>query len=226
MPRLLDLFCGAGGCATGYHRAGFDEIVGVDHKPMPRFPFEFSEGDAIEYLDEHGREFDAIHASPPCQNYSAAMRHLSNGAPRLIDTVREHMDRIGKPWIIENVEGAPLSICTTLFGEHGVKLCGTQFGLRIWRHRLFETSFPVRSAGACRHDGRPINPHCKESRQRMRDEFGTADVEKVWREHVGVPWMSRQEGRQAIPPVFTEYIGLQLRAWLWGFRVHAEPVPC
>jgi len=172
MPRLLDLFCGAGGCATGYSRAGF-EIVGVDHQPMPRFPFEFVQGDALEYLEQHGHEFDAIHASPPCQAYSAAMRHLSNGAPKLIDAVRERMERIENPWIIENVEGAPLATRTTMFGEHGVKLCGTQFGLRIWRHRLFETSFPVRSAGPCRHDGHPINPHRAESRKRLREEAGT-----------------------------------------------------
>ena len=128
--RLLDLFCCGGGCAMGYHRAGFSTIVGID----------------IE----------------------------------------------------------------TLFGDHGVMLCGSQFGLRIWRHRLFECSFPIRSPGSCRHKGHPLNPHREDSRERMRQEFGRVDLEKVWRKYAGLEWMNKHEGRQAIPPVFTEYIGKHL----------------
>lgn len=178
---------------------------------MPRFPFEFVQGDALEYLAEHGSEFDAIHASPPCQAYSIDMKHLHDGtAKKLIEPCRELLEATGRPWIIENVEGSPLVVKDTLFGEHGVLLCGTHFGLRIWRHRRFETSFRVRSPGPCRHVDKPLNPHREESREAMRREFGRVDLEKIWREAAGVAWMTKEEGRQAIPPTFTEWIGQQL----------------
>lgn len=206
-PRLLDLFCGAGGAAKGYYDAGF-EVVGVDINPQRNYPYEFHQADAMTFpLDG----FDAIHASPPCQSYSAATRHLSDGtAPKLVDDIRDRMRATDRPWVIENVEGSPLATFTNLFGDHGVKLCGTEFGLRIWRHRLFETSFPVQRRSRCRHDRPPINPHREESRQRMREEFGNTDLELVWRTHAGVDWMSRMEGRQAIPPAYTRWIGRQL----------------
>lgn len=208
-PRLLDLFCGAGGSAMGYHRAGFD-VSGVDIVPQKRFPFTFVQGDALEYLAKHGKEFDAIHASPPCQAYSVNMRHLSGPAPMLIEPCRQLLAETGKPWIIENVEGAPLETESTLFGKHGVMLCGSQFGMNIWRHRLFETSFAVATPGSCRHGNAPLNPHRASSRDRMRLKFGRVDLEKIWRAEIGVPWMSKHEGRQAIPPAYTEYIGKQL----------------
>ena len=208
--RLLDLFCGAGGCSVGYHRAGF-EVAGVDNRSMPRYPFEFHQADALEFVAAHGHEFDAIHASPPCQAYSEDMRHLSSGqAEKLIDPVRELLQQFGRPWVIENVEGSPLSTASGLFGEHGVLLCGTQFSLRIWRHRKFETSFACASPGPCRHNGKPINPHREDSRQRMRAEFGQVDLEAIWRREAGVEWMDRNTGRQAIPPAYTEFIGRQL----------------
>ncbi len=214
--RLLDLFCGAGGCTKGYQLAGF-WVRGVDLNPQPRYVGEeFIQADALEYLRgliKSGEiaEFDAIHASPPCQGYSENLRHLSDGtAPLLIEPCRALLQSAGLPCVIENVEGAPLSTSTNLFGDHGVILCGSQFGLRIWRHRLFETSFPVLEPAPCRHDQKPLNPHREESRQVMRAEFGQAAPESVWREAAGVPWMSRGESRQAIPPAFTEYIGRQL----------------
>ncbi len=216
-PRLLDLFCGAGGCAAGYVRAGF-EVVGVDNRPMPRYlksgASEFIQADALEYCREHGREFDAIHASPPCQAYSENMRHLAGDSPRLIEPICDLLGAMGIPWIVENVEGAPLATASNLFGQHGVLLCGTMFDLRIWRHRLFETSFPISAPGACHHDGAPLNPHREESRDRMRQEFGQVDFEKIWRSEAGVAWMDKNDGRQAIPPAYTEYIGRQLRSIL------------
>lgn len=131
--RLLDLFCGAGGAAVGYHRAGFDEIVGVDIKPQLRYPFTFVQGDALEYVREHGREFDAIHASPPCQGYSI-MRNLPwlrhKEYPLLIQPTADALNEIGKPWVIENVMGAKLA---------SGWLCGTMFGLPFFRHRFFWT---------------------------------------------------------------------------------------
>jgi DNA (cytosine-5)-methyltransferase 1 len=130
--KLLDTYCGAGGCAVGYHRAGF-EVVGVDINPQPRFPFEFHQGDAIEYIREHGHEFDVIHASPPCQRFSEATpMERRDKHPDLIAPTREAMQATGKPYVIENVENARAELANP------VKLCGTMFGLPIWRHRYFE----------------------------------------------------------------------------------------
>src|SRR5262245_38235984 len=105
--KLLDLFCGAGGAAMGYHRAGF-EVVGVDHRPQPRYTFPFVRGDALEYALAHGREYDAIHASPPCQAYSA-LRARAPGRryPDLFVATRSALEAVGKPWVVENVPGAP-----------------------------------------------------------------------------------------------------------------------
>lgn len=149
--RLLDLFCGAGGAAMGYHRAGFDEIVGVDIKPMLRYPFAFVQADAFEYLREHGQEFDAIHASPPCQGYSNGTNynHKQYGKkeyPLLIGPTRQMLQEIGRPFCIENVMGAKAMLGFTL------TLCGTQFGLRVQRHRLFESSHLImRPTEPCHH---------------------------------------------------------------------------
>lgn len=150
-PRLLDLFCGAGGAGEGYRSAGFD-VTGVDNRPMPRNPHNFIQADALEYLRDHGHEFDAIHASPPCQAHSSlksmpnAKHHVS-----LIEPVRELLKATGKPYVIENVVGAPLI--------HPVMLCGTMFGLgvraaraELRRHRLFETSWFMLNPLVCRHN--------------------------------------------------------------------------
>ena len=215
---LLDLFCKAGGAGMGYHRAGFD-VVGVDIEPQKNYPFEFVQADAIEYLADRGKELDAIHASPPCQAYSKAMKHLSNGAPMLIDETRDQLAATGRLWVIENVEGAPLATCSTLWGEHGVLLCGTMFGMRIFRHRKFETNFKISQPKPCDHTIVPLNPHRADGdpggpiagRARMRAEFGNdINCEKIWAKEMGVDWMSRLEARQAIPPAFTEVIGRRL----------------
>ncbi len=210
-PRLLDLFCGAGGASMGYHRAGFD-VIGVDINPQPRYPFEFHQADAFEYLSEVPWTWDAMHGSPPCQDYSKNMRHLSGGDyPRLIEQVREQFVFYGQPWVIENVDGAPLPTQTDLFGAHGVELCGSMFGLRIFRHRLFETSFPIVAPRGCDHTLLPQNPHNAKSRRQWRQILGPdAPIERTWREEMGVGWMDGDEGREAIPPAYTEYIGAQL----------------
>jgi len=151
-PRLLDLFCGAGGAAMGYHRAGF-EVVGVDIKPQPHYPFEFHQADAMTYpLDG----FDVIHASPPCQGYSAlAAMHPDLEWERLIGPVRDRLVSNGKPFVIENVETAPLRHSPTLFGLHGVILCGSHFGLGVGRgylrrHRKFESTVIIQQL-PCAH---------------------------------------------------------------------------
>ena len=203
-PRILDLFCGAGGAAMGYHRAGFD-VVGVDINPQPRYPFEVIWDDAIHALDHVNclSDFDAIHASPPCQDYSRAMRHLTSGYPRLIEPVRQRLMATGLPWVIENVPGAPLPCQADLLGAYGVELCGTMFALPIWRHRLFETSFSISPPRGCDHTAQPMNPH-----RAVRP--GGRTTEAAWREAMGVGWMDRDEGREAIPPAYTEHIGRQL----------------
>jgi DNA (cytosine-5)-methyltransferase 1 len=209
--RLLDLFCGAGGAAMGYHQAGFTEIVGVDINPQPNYPFTFIQGDALEppvNLDD----FDLVHASPPCQDYSRAMRHLAHPQPRLIDPVRRLL--VGSTWVIENVEGAPLVTSQTLSGRQGMMLCGTQFGLRVYRHRLFETNWPVTRGGSCLHHDPAMNPHNVKGRERIRREFGEGDPERPWREAMGVGWMKRQEAREAIPPAYTKFIGEQFLSQL------------
>jgi DNA (cytosine-5)-methyltransferase 1 len=222
-PRLLDLFCGAGGAAMGYHRAGF-EVVGVDIERQPNYPFEFHQGDALNFLEglrtglcvdanEHGEQwlslayFHAIHASPPCQDYSRAMRHLAFSQPRLIDPVRDMLKAAGLPWVVENVPGAPLRTASNLLGEHGVELCGSMFGLPVRRHRLFETSMAIWAPCGCDHSQPAMNPHNQAGRDRITEEHGRGDQERPWREAMGVPWMGRYEAREAIPPAYTEYIG-------------------
>lgn len=157
-PRLLDLFCGAGGAGMGYYRAGFD-VVGIDLKPQPRYPFPFRQADALEFASMFWPQFDAIHASPPCQDYSSAMRHRqSSRKPRLIETVQSLCEAIGLPWVIENVVGAPIPRRSNLFGEHGTLVCGSMVGLdRVWRHRLFKASFPL-LVRDCSHKSSPFEP--------------------------------------------------------------------
>ena len=133
--KLLDLFCCAGGSALGYHRAGFS-VTGVDIAHQPNYRFQFIQADALSLDLDFLRQFDAIHASPPCQSYSDLAKRNGNGDqwPRLIEPVREMLIQADRPWVIENVEGAPLL--------NPVVLCGTMFpGLRVIRHRLFETNF-------------------------------------------------------------------------------------
>ncbi len=211
-PLLLDLFCGAGGCAVGYHRAGFD-VVGVDCKPQPRYPFEFIELDAMTFLDGRRMDkFDVIHSSPPCQGYSAMNRAVGSKAPRLIEKVRLELERIGLPYVIENVMTAPLQ-------RPALVLCGTMFGLRVRRHRVFEIRpfpFSLMADCTCRNGvstGRLIG-HRVGGRVAPGRTKPPPATEADRREAIGVPWMTTMEARQAIPPAYTEYIGKQLLAML------------
>jgi DNA (cytosine-5)-methyltransferase 1 len=208
-PRLLDLFCGAGGAAMGYHRAGF-EVVGVDIKPQPHYPFEFHKADALEYVAEHGREYDAIHASPPCQAYSGITRQFGRPQewPDLVGPVREALMDIGVPWVIENVVGAPM--------QSPIVLCGTSFGLGVRRHRLFEMSAPPILFPPCNHfrhyamsvTGNPGG----HSRRDPKSRFGLLPA---WKEAMGIDWdVTAHECKEAIPPAYTEWIGRQLLAAL------------
>ena len=203
-PRLLDLFCGAGGAAMGYHRAGF-EVVGVDIKPQPHYPFEFHQADAMTYpLDG----FDAIHASPPCQHYSngAKANRSVDRHPDLYAPTRDRLAAASVPYVIENIIGAPYS--------HGFVLCGSMFGMRVQRHRNFETSWMILMPFRCDHSGeRPITIVGSGSRVKggIKDYEHSrhADV-SMWPELMDMPWAAGTEISLAIPPAYTEWIGRQL----------------
>ncbi len=202
-PLLLDLFCGAGGAAMGYHRAGFD-VIGVDIKPQPRYPFRFEQTDALEFLREgRARLAVAIHASPPCQAYSNAQRIRGREHPDLIAQVRELLHDADIPFVIENVVGAPLIF--------PIEFCGAMFPpLRVYRHRLFESDVPLFAPAHPEH----IAPLRKMGRAPRDGEFmhvvGNFSGVKRAREAMGIDWMTRDELREAIPPIYTEYIGRQL----------------
>ena len=200
-PWLLDLFSGAGGAAMGYHRAGFS-VVGVDLNPQPRFPFIFVQGDALEFVARHGKEFDAIHASPPCQRFSVASKcrpGLAEKYPDLIEPVRELLIASGKPYVIENVPGAPLLNATML--------CGQMFGLALFRHRMFESNVEL--------------PFMLHGHSKVGSKAGYVGGKHGWRpgrivsvagncapiaeskRAMGIDWMSRPELAESIPPAYT-----------------------
>ena len=214
--KLLDLFCCAGGAAVGYHRAGFDEIIGVDIVSQPNYPFGFVQADALEYVVEHGREFDLIHASPPCQaftKYKNARPDLPEKYPNLIPQTRSLLMLSGKPYVIENVPGSPL--------VNPVILCGSMFDLDVRRHRLFEMSVFMLTP-QCRHSIWPPNRY-PGGRSRERGharvlcrntvEIGRWNIPlKIQQDAMGIDWMNLEELSEAIPPAFTEWIGTQMLA--------------
>lgn len=212
-PKLLDLFCGAGGCAMGYYRAGFD-VVGVDIKPQPRYPFEFIQLDAMVFLDVRLMDkFDAIHASPPCQAYSSANNiHGRKDHPDLIGKVRLELERIGLPWVIENVPRSPL--------REAVQVCGLAFGLGVRRHRWFESSEFIfgTECGDHTHDYLIVFGGGASGRAHQTGvaKGGGPVIHRPTIPHeqaklaMGIDWMTRDELSQAIPPAYTEYIGKQL----------------
>ena len=213
-PRLLDLFCGAGGCAMGYARAGF-EVVGVDIAPQPRYPFQFHQADALTFPLEG---FDVIHASPPCQGYSRS-RHIRarhsdrRDHPLLLDQVRNRLVQSGLPWVMENVAEAPM--------PHFLMLCGTMFDLKVYRHRQFESNILLFSPGACKHPHELLPGYVcvygDHVRGRQIGRYGN-NYQKyptdVGRLAMGIDWMTGREMSQAVPPVYTEWIGAQLIAAL------------
>lgn len=223
-PRLLDLFCGAGGAAMGYHRAGFD-VVGVDINPQPNYPFEFHQADATAVFmhpsgvwwtsnDKWARplgRFDAVHASPPCQGYATLTTGTNAGRsarPRLVAATRALLDGADLPFVIENVQGSDV--------RRDATLCGEMFRLGVIRHRYFEVS------------GFAYSPPCHQKhRGRVRgwrhgtyydgpylavygDGGGKGSVPE-WQQAMGIDWTSdRVEIAEAIPPAYTEHIGAQL----------------
>ena len=202
-PRLLDLFCGAGGAAMGYHRAGF-EVVGVDIKPQPHYPFEFHQADALTYPLEG---FDVYHASPPCQHYTMMQRICKNAHshPDLLHTIRMRLLDTDNPFVIESVVGAPI--------RNDLILCGTQFGLRIIRHRIFESNVKLLLLDiGCDHSDVYDPWHKDGVNQRVKLS-----------EAMKIDWfMTRPEVREAIPPAYTKYIGKYLMGYITNHYIDKE----
>jgi len=202
---LLDLFCGAGCAGEGYRRAGFD-IVGVDINPQPNNPHTFIQGDALEYLRAHGHEYDVIHASPPCQTFTVYRNCRPGHKPKwpdMIEPTRQALVASGKHWVMENVPGAPL--------KDPVQLCGTSFGIRVRRHRLFEASFLIDPV-PCDHKrftARIFPGSTNRPNGRTVCNVGEYRVPlAVQKEHMQVDWnLTLSELSLGIPPAYTEYVG-------------------
>ena len=205
--KVLDLFCGAGGASMGYHLAGF-EVTGVDIKHGKRYPFNYVRKDVMDLPIDYLRSFDLIHASPPCQTYSITRNlRIAQGKQTtkldLIEPVRKMLIESGKPYVIENVMGAPLI--------DPVLLCGSAFGLKVRRHRLFESNTALKGT-ECNHkaQGRPVGVYGS-----LNDEIPnggkTATTIDEAKAAMGIDWMIWTEIVEAIPPAYTRYLGEQLK---------------
>lgn len=199
-PLLLDLYCCAGGAAMGYFRAGF-KVTGVDIEPQPNYPFAFIQADVRSLTYDFLFQFDAIHASPPCQQYSRGSvlaRKRGKQYPDLYHSTKRMLEAAGLPYIIENVLGSPAK---------GIRLYGDQFGLGVLRERIFESNIHLVSH----------LPRNKQGSVRTGEYVTVAGHNKNtsrWARAMGIDWAATDEIREAIPPAYTEYLGLQLRTWL------------
>lgn len=225
--KLLDLFSKQGGCSVGYHRAGFT-VTGVDKDPQPRYPYEFHQADALEFLLDHGHEYDVIHASPPCQGYSrsTAPHRGNNEYADLLPITREYLERSGKPYIIENVPGSPM--------RADVKLCGRMFDLKVVRWRWFELGGlfilnpgkPNISRGIVKR-GEAVSIFGKGAYRKSSTDaypiFQKESVEATWQYAMDIDWMDCEGLREAIPPAYTQWIGEaifeQVKSKTNGFRI-------
>lgn len=205
--KLLDLYCGVGGASMGYSRAGFD-VTGVDLKHGKRYPFNYIRANVLEILAdiEFLNGFDVIHASPPCQTHSITKNlRIAQGKSTskidLIPETRAGLIKSAKPFIIENVMGSPLI--------DPIMLCGSAFGLKVRRHRIFESNIKL-NGSLCDHkkQGRPVGVYGS-----LNDEIPnggkTAKTITEAREVMGIEWGIWTELVEAIPPIFTQYLGRQ-----------------
>lgn len=230
MLRVLDLFCGEGGAAMGYHLAGF-EVIGVDVVPQPRYPFQFLQANAV-YLDPaFVAMFDLVHASPPCQ-FGTALRHAPNakgeaGHPNLIPATRELLRAAGAPYVIENVEAVrghliePVLLCGTMFDLAASTAAEERF--RLQRHRLFETDWGFSTDRTCDHAGPVIGVYGGHVRNRSFTHGGRGTVDfagedrpAMARQAMGMDWATMGGMSEAVPPAFTWYIGGAFRERQWA----------
>jgi DNA (cytosine-5)-methyltransferase 1 len=209
-PLLLDLFCGAGGAAMGYHRAGF-EVLGVDINPQPDYPFWFTQDDALAFVKKwRPEQFAAVHASPPCPRYTTLAKGTNGNPddyPDLIAPTRELLIATGLPYVIENVPAAPLRNPTTL--------CGEMFGLSVIRHRLFESNMLLMQPEHIAHRGRVAGYRHGKSFDgpyfAVYGDGGGKGTVAEWQAAMGIDWTNNRKSiADAIPPAYTEYIGTQL----------------
>lgn len=202
--KLLDLYCCGGGAGYGYELAGFD-VTGIDIEPQPKHRGKFIQADAIEYLNNHFHEYDVIHASPPCQAYSKASMQFRQQGKEYVDLIkatREALIKTNKPYIIENVPGSPLI--------NPITLCGSMFGMKTYRHRLFESNIKLITP----HHHPHSNKNAKMGRKPKEDEFiqyvghfsGVGQVQEM----TGLHWLGQHELAQSIPPQYTKFIGEQI----------------
>lgn len=215
-PKLLDLFCGVGGAGEGYQRAGF-EVTGVDNIEQPNNPHKFILDDALEYLIKYGNNYDVIHASPPCQLYSVStyqFRKKGKVYPNLIPPLKEVLDKLEKPYIIENVPLAPI--------RSDVVFKGYVFGLKVIRERKFElgnglfilqqemykTNKQVKKGDFVTVAGKGS---LKSHKNDHDFKHSKGSILENWRFALGIPWAKTyKELANAIPPAYTEYIGQQI----------------
>jgi DNA (cytosine-5)-methyltransferase 1 len=212
--KLLDLFCGAGGAGKGYINAGFD-VTGIDIAPQPDYPGTFIQDDALAYLAAHGHEYDAVHASPPCQASSALTKGTNKGREylNLIPATRALLALHNKPTIIENVQGSDL--------RRDLTLCGEMFSLAVIRHRYFELNgFPYIPTPHKPHRGvikgwnhGKINPDGVY--YQVYGAGGRKGTVAEWQDAMGIHWTdNRTSIAEAIPPAYTRFIGGQVIAYL------------
>jgi DNA (cytosine-5)-methyltransferase 1 len=217
-PRLLDLFCGAGGAAKGYHDAGF-EVIGVDIKPQPRYPYQFICGNVMSLAPCLIRQFRpaVVHASPPCKKATSLKAFSAAHHLELVPGTRDLLITSGLPYVMENVPGADL--------RDPVVLCGSMFDLGVRRHRLFESNMDIPQP-TCDHEGQDaaspgypvLQYHSGAPVIRMSTVIGVygrgqglgpGEID-LWKQAMGIDWMIRDEMAQAIPPAYTRFIGEQL----------------
>jgi len=203
MIKLLDLYCGAGGACRGYQQAGF-EVTGIDNQAQPRYPGQFIKGDAIHFLVKNWKSFDVIHASPPCQAYTKLNHKNKPSSSHDLERIIPILKSTGKPFVVENVEMAPM--------PKSIKLNGLMFGLNVFRQRIFYSNIFLMEPGQV-----PV----KRSRVKHKRIFTVAgngakgDTLSNWSNAMGIDWMTKKELAQAIPPAYTKWIGEQLMN-LWG----------